>query len=86
MKARYPATPAGELALLPTARANPAGRRPVSAVTMSGRHRNWVDALPPLLLADSTEFDNSRVIPYAYRHSYVICTAFDPLRDVGSAA
>ncbi|MGH3155584.1 MAG: tyrosine-type recombinase/integrase, partial [Streptosporangiaceae bacterium] len=86
VKARFPATPAGELALLPTRRANPHGKRPVSAVTMSSRHRDWVDSLPPLL-SDGTEYDKNRIVPYAYRHSYAQRHAdsgvpIDVLRDL----
>lgn len=86
VRSRFPDTPAGELALLPTRRANPHGTKPVSAVTMSGRHRDWVDALPPLL-DDGAEYDKNRIIPYAYRHSYAQRHAdsgvpIDVLRDL----
>ena len=37
---------------------------------MSERHRIWVNSLPPLRLADGTEFDKTQVVPYAYRHTY----------------
>ncbi len=87
VKARYPQSRSSELALLPTGRVNPHGTRPISAVTLSGRHRDWVDSLPPLLWADGTEFDKARVVPYAYRHSYAQRHAdagvpIDVLRDL----
>ena len=66
----FPDTPLGELKLLPAAYANPHGRRPIAEGVFGGRHRDWVDGLPPLLRADGTEFDKTRVIPYAYRHTY----------------
>ncbi len=53
------------------------GRRlPVAQATaglighFGARHREWADGLPPLLRADGTEFDKTRVVPYAYRHTY----------------
>jgi integrase len=66
----FPGTPLGELRLLPAAYANPHGRRPVTENHFGARHREWVDAMPPLLRADGTEFDKARVVPYAYRHTY----------------
>jgi len=66
----FPGTPLGELKLLPAAYANPHGRRPVTEVVFSARHREWVASLPPLLRADGAEFDKARVVPYAYRHTY----------------
>ena len=35
----------------------------------------WVKSLPPVLRADGTEYDKSKIIPYAYRHTYVISPA-----------
>jgi integrase len=66
----FPATPLGELKLLPAAYANPHGRRTLTEGHFGARHREWIDGLPPLLRADGTEFDKARVIPYAYRHTY----------------
>jgi hypothetical protein len=37
---------------------------------LGARHRAWIDSLPPLLRADGTEYDKTRIVPYAYRHSY----------------
>jgi integrase len=73
--ARFPGTPAGELALLPTPLRNPAGRRPASLSWLDNRHREWADSLGPLTTRDGTPFDPARIVPYAYRHTYVICTA-----------
>jgi integrase len=66
---RFPGTPACELKLLPTGWANRDGRRPLTVPALSAAHREWVSSLPPLL-ADGTEYDKDRVIPYAYRHTY----------------
>ncbi len=66
----FPATPLGELKLLPAAYANPHGRRAITEGHFGARHREWVDGLPPLLRTDGTEFDKTRVVPYAYRHTY----------------
>jgi len=69
VRARFPATPAGELKLLPSPRRNPDGRRPISIAALEGRHREWVTTLGALRSRGS-EFDPARVIPYAYRHTY----------------
>lgn len=37
---------------------------------LGGRHREWVNRLPPLLRADGTDFDKTAVVLYAYRHTY----------------
>ena len=68
--ARFPATPPGELKLLPSAQRNPAGRRPVSIDTLEDRHRDWVASLGPLRTRDGTTFDPAKIVPYAYRHTY----------------
>jgi integrase len=70
IRERFPETPLTELVLLPTPHANPAGRRPISGGLLDMRHRSWVDRLSTLRLDDGTEFDKSKIIPYAYRHSY----------------
>ena len=67
---RFPGTPPGELKLLPTGWANRDGRRPLTVSALSAAHRDWITSLPPLLLADGTEYDKDRIIPYAYRHTY----------------
>ena len=67
---RFPDTPLAELILLPTPHANPAGRKPISSGLLDLRHRTWVDQLPVLRLHDGTEFDKTRIVPYAYRHTY----------------
>ena len=67
---RFPATPLTELVLLPTPHANPTGRRPISGGLLDLRHRSWVDRLPVMRTDDGTEFDKSKIVPYAYRHTY----------------
>ncbi len=70
VRARFPDTPIRELKLLPATRRNPDGRRAVSVDTFDERHRCWVRGLGPLRGRDGTEFDHSRIVPYAYRHTY----------------
>ncbi|MHB8247201.1 MAG: transposase [Acidimicrobiales bacterium] len=70
VRARFPDTAARELKLLPTPRRNPEGRRPISLSMLERRHREWVDAMATLRTADGIEFDKSKAVPYAYRHSY----------------
>jgi hypothetical protein len=66
--ARFPRTPAGELALLPTPLRNPSGRKPVSVSWFESRHREWAGSLGPLITRDGTPFDPAKIVPYAYRH------------------
>src|SRR5450759_2307816 len=70
VKQRFPATPAGELKLLPSPRRNPDGRRPMTIAMLGDGNRRWVDTLGPLHSRDGAEFDKSKIVPYAYRHSY----------------
>jgi integrase len=70
VRARFPHTPAGELTLLPSPRRNPDGRRPITISMLEDRHRIWVTGLGAMRTRDGTEVDRTRVIPYAYRHTY----------------
>ena len=70
VRARFPATPASELKLLPSPRRNPDGRRHISLYALDDRHREWVTSLGTLRSRDGSEFDPARVTPYAYRHTY----------------
>ena len=68
--ARYPDTPVGQLKLLPTDRRNPHGAKPISPYSLSRSHRQWIDRMPPLVTDDGVEFDERKVVLYAYRHTY----------------
>lgn len=68
--ARYPHTRVGDLTLLPTDRRNPNGDRAITAFSLAFHHRRWVTGMPSLTTVDGTEFDKSRVVLYAYRHTY----------------
>ena len=70
VRARFPATPVSELQLLPAARANPGGRKPITISMLDERHQLWVAGLGTLRTRDGCEFDKARAVPYAYRHSY----------------
>ncbi|MGH3370525.1 MAG: tyrosine-type recombinase/integrase, partial [Nocardioidaceae bacterium] len=70
VRERFPNTPIGELKLLPSPRRNPDGRRPISIDMLDNRHREWADKLGQLHGRDGIEFDTSRIVPYAYRHTY----------------
>jgi integrase len=87
VRERFPATPAARLALLPTVMGNPDGTRPISVTSLIQRHRDWVGRMPALTLADGSEFDKSKVMPYCYRHTYAqrhadAGVAPDVLRDL----
>jgi integrase len=87
VRARYPATPASELAMFPRMTRNRQGKSPLGEGVMAGHHRAWVDGLPPLQLEDGREFDKAAVFLYAYRHSFAqrhadAGTPVDVLRDL----
>lgn len=67
---RYPHTSVGDLKLLPTDRRNPNGDRAITAFTLSFVHRLWVSKMPALLTVDGVEYDKTRIVLYAYRHTY----------------
>jgi integrase len=86
-RARYPDTPASELALFPRSTRNREGKRPVDDSVVGSYHRAWVDSLPGLRLEDGREFDKTAVFLYAYRHSFAqrhadAGTPVDVLRDL----
>jgi hypothetical protein len=60
----------GELKLLPTDRRNPDGRRAITGFSLAFAHRTWVDRLPVLRTTDGVEYDKTKIVLYAYRHSY----------------
>lgn len=70
VRARYPRTPVAELKLLPTDRRNPDGTHAITAFSLGFHHRVWVSGMPMLRTADGIEFDKSKIVLYAYRHSY----------------
>ena len=70
VRERFPDTPLAELVLLPSPHANPTGAKSLSGGLLDLRHRDWVDQLPVLRRADGTEFDRTKIVPYAYRHTY----------------
>ncbi len=87
VRARYPGTPASELALFPRTTRNRDGKRPFTESMVSSHHRSWVTSLPPLLLEDGREFDKAAAYLYAYRHSFAqrhadAGTPVDVLRDL----
>jgi hypothetical protein len=70
VRQRFPDTAPGKLKLLPTPYRNPDGHKAISRTTLQARHRDWVAALPTLHTRDGVEFDTTKVVPYAYRHTY----------------
>jgi integrase len=70
VRAHFPTTPTRELKLLPAPRRNPDGRRAFTIDTLDQRHREWITGLGTLRTRDGVEFDQARLVPYAYRHSY----------------
>jgi len=67
---RFPHTPASELKLLPSPRRNPNGHRQISIDMLEDRHRAWAHELPALRTRDGAQFDKTKIVPYAYRHTY----------------
>jgi integrase len=70
VRERFPHVPAAKLKLLPTSYRNPDGTKPISRATLEARHRDWVGTLPALRTRDGGVFDTTKIVPYAYRHSY----------------
>lgn len=70
IRERYPDTPIGQLRLFPRLQRNPRGAAAMASMELSRVVRRWVTALPALLDSDGEPFDRSRVVPYAFRHSY----------------
>jgi integrase len=70
VRGRFAHAPANELTLLPAPRRNPDGRRPLTISMLEDRHRSWVTGLGTLSTSDGAEFDTTRIVPYAYRHTY----------------
>ena len=70
IRQRFPHTPAAKLKLLPTPYRNPDGHKAISRTTLQARHRDWVAGLPTLRTRDGVEFDMTKIVPYAYRHTY----------------
>ena len=70
VRRRYPDAPIGTLKLLPARWRNPDGERSLTVGSLEQRHREWVDALPALRTDDGAEFDKTRAVLYAYRHTY----------------
>ena len=87
VRARYPDTPAAELALFPRLTRNREGKWPIVDSVAASHHRTWVDSLPALQVADGREFDKTAVFLYAYRHSFAqrhadAGTPVDVLKDL----
>jgi site-specific recombinase XerD len=87
VRARYPDTPASELALFPRSTRNREGKRPVVDSVVASHHRAWADSLPALRLEDGRDFDKAAVFLYAYRHSFAqrhadAGTPVDVLKDL----
>jgi integrase len=70
VRQRFPTTPPGKLKLLPTPYRNPDGHKAISKNTLQARHRDWVATLPTPHTRDGLEFDITKIVPYAYRHTY----------------
>ena len=68
--ARWPNTPLTELKLLPTDGRNPEGTKAITAFSLAFAHRTWVKRMPVLPTADGAEFDKTKIVLYAYRHTY----------------
>lgn len=70
VQGRFPDTAVSDLKLLPTDRRNPDGHKSLTAFSIAFHHRSWVSAMPVLHTIDGIEFDKSRAVLYAYRHTY----------------
>ena len=87
VRTQFPDTAITELVLFPRTTRNRRGTRPIGDSVVAGKHRGWVDTLPPLRCEDGREFDKTAVILYAYRHNFAqrhadAGTPVDVLRDL----
>ena len=55
---------------MPTDRRNPDGCRAITGFSLAFAHRTWVDRMPVLRTGDGVDYGKSKVVLYAYRHSY----------------
>ncbi|MFI9829690.1 tyrosine-type recombinase/integrase [Streptomyces sp. NPDC051913] len=67
---RFPNTAAQQLKLLARTLRNHFGLHGLSNETLTTKHRDWVDILPPLIMSNGREFPKQDVIPYSHRHTY----------------
>jgi integrase len=71
VRARYPGTPVGKLALFPRDKGNLDGTKPILGSTYTHAHRIFADTIAHLLTdADGQQIDPALAVPYGYRHSY----------------
>jgi integrase len=79
VRAKYPATPPGELPLFPRDNTNRTGTGTCSEAVFTHAHRTWVNLIADELVTTvagedgqpvEQAFDRMAVVPYAYRHSY----------------
>ena len=87
VRARWPDTPLAELKLLPTDRRNPNGTKAITAFSLAFAHRTWVNRMPVLPTADGASFDKTKIVLYAYRHTYAqrhadVGVGIDVLREL----
>ncbi len=66
----FPQTPPRELPLFPRTTRNPRGTVALSSMQLIRILREWITELPALLGPDGEEFDRSRVVAYAFRHTF----------------
>jgi integrase len=70
VRERFPHTPIAELKLLPTDRRNPHGRKAITGFSLAFCHRTWIGRIPALHTSDGIEYDKTKIVLYAYRHTY----------------
>jgi hypothetical protein len=84
---RFPDTAEAGLVLLPASTSNAYGTRSIKATVLTNFHREWVDSLGVFPLADASDYPPSRIVAYAYRHTFAqrhadAGTPMDVLRDL----
>jgi len=74
--------PGGSPWLFPAPKMNPDGRKPLSTHSYRGQLRDWLARCD----VRDEHGRSVRLTPHQWRHTFVICTASAPVRDVVSAA
>ena len=70
VRTRYPAHPGRRADAAAHRPAQSRRRRAITGFSLAFDHRTWVERMPALHTADGIEFDKSKIVLYAYRHTY----------------
>ncbi|MEV6849374.1 site-specific integrase [Actinoplanes sp. NPDC051411] len=70
VRQQWPGADPKSLPLFPRHFRNGFGMERINDKTLYERHREWIQAMDPIMLDGDIEFDKDNIFPYAYRHTY----------------